>query len=408
MARIWIDGRPKDKSTKINVTGEYFDLKERRFTRKSPNQVTLNQRLAQFESLAFNSVAENKPIQAPVMGSDGVTLSSICSEYKAKLDANQIFNKKNGKLIAYTTRKNNLCKISRLQEYLKTNPDFNFSEYNASVPKSKHHYNTLISSLKSYFYDLDNNSLCSYLAFVKSVIKTVCSWHDIELGSLLNDLKVNSIEKDVIILDQEQFDFVLNNYDQMYEDCKTETQRTTMQYWYAALILDPRKKDMMSWTMDNLYQQDGAWWIKYSPSKTKGSGKIIDVPVFDGRLVKMFLTNHHRYGKLLPTIPDDSYFAPCMKIIAKRYKVFHKEVQVFKKGELVVMPMYKYIKLHQMRATGNSHKLMAGIPENIAIEFTGHVHGSRSRRRYLKTLNTHKAKYLEHLRDAYHSQTEAK
>lgn len=392
MARIWTGGKSTDKSTGIDTKDDEFDFKIKRFK----NSAFLNKRLSEFESDVYESLSTGAPIKKTgTTSSEDVTLSFITQEYRKRLDRNRIYNKKTGKPLSERTKDLMRSILSIMESYSKTD-DFNFTSFNISQPKSKHRYDDLVSSLKAHLSHLDNNTTHNYLTHIKSIIKTVCHWHEIEIGYLLDNLKMSFTDKDVIILDQDQHDFIISNYDEILEGC-TNLQRQVMQYWYVALSLAPRKADMFNWRDSNLYtDEDGIMWIKYIPQKRQSSGTIIDVPIYDDRVKAIFEENSKRFsGRLLPPISNKTYISTVMKKIAKRYEIFHREVQIFENGQVKKKPMWELIKLHQMRATGASMKVMDGMPESIVKEYTGHTHDSKSWTRYMKVLNSSKAKYAK-------------
>lgn len=400
MARVWSDGKPKDKSTKIDTTGEQFDTKSKRFKIKTDKSMLLNASLAEFEASIYSAISSGTGLKKVSYNPlTDVTLSRIASEYKSKLQKNQIANKKTGELLAPQTKVHLFASIRKIEKFLADGgEDFNFSRFNASVERSKTKYNDFIASFKATLATLENNTICGHLNDVRSIIKTGCGWHDILLGDLISGMKVNRVEKDVVILDIDQCEYIINNYKEILATkCKSRLHKAFFQYWFAALILNARKADMMQWTVSNLYiGAEGMTWIKYQPQKTKASGKIIDVPVYSQDLIELFNNNAKKYkGKILPPLDrsQQAYMTTGMKMIAKKIPIFHREIQIMKKGEMIKVPMYKCIKLHQMRASGASQKVMMGIPESVAKSYTGHTHDSKSWTRYLKILNTSKARY---------------
>lgn len=397
MARIWVDGKPKDRSTGIDITGEEFDFKARRFKMRSSRSISHNSTLADLEQDIYKTILSGGAIrkEKATRGDQGdLTLSRLLDMYEQRLDSNQILNRKTGRQLAQDTRDLLKFDIKYLRRYLKNGIDFNFSENNITNPKSPQNFSDFTTSLKAYLSGLENNTIEAYLNRYKKIIRHICKLKGIELGSLLDDMKVNHIEKDVVILDQDQVDFVINNYQMMVKDCQTPLERKVMQYWRAGIILNARRKDMTLWNESNLYFKDNATWIKYIPHKSKGSsGKWVDVPVYDPRLVEIFRENIRKYkGKLLP--PCKSFNpSQVMKRIARRYEIFRREIHIEKGGEIQKVMMCDYIKLHQMRASGASDKIMKGVPENVVKSFTGHTVDSKSWARYIKVLNSAKQEY---------------
>jgi hypothetical protein len=398
MARVYVDGKPKDKSTGISVSGLEFDYKLRRFKNKSDEAMRLNMTLNEFEQSVYKTILSGNRLESVRSNNNQeLTLSSLLDIYEKQLRSGKILSRTNGKPLSEDTVKTFMQDVRFLRGYLEKNSDVNFSQNNATTPGAKRYYNNFIVSLKSYMANLDGNTSASYLGRFKTMIVYTCKMYDIEMGSLLDEMNQGKINKPVIILDQEQMEFVLNNYEMMVEDCTTHEQKVIMEYWLAAVILNARKRDMTLWTEDNLYVNNGDMWIRYVPHKNKSyTHMIINVPVYDKRLANIFTVNIKKYkGRLLPPLSSNNSVTKIMKRIASRYEIFRKEIQLVRNGEVTKKRMCDYIKMHQMRASGASDKVMRGMPVEIVKKFTGHTANSAAWARYLEVFPTATEKYVK-------------
>jgi hypothetical protein len=392
MARIRVNGTIKDKSTGIRITGESFDLSQRRFHKKSPNAVQYNKALAQFEASLYDDVEHGRLLSQPPKIEGDVTLQSAMDEYLNLVNCDAVTSRKSNLPLSAATKKN----ISRVVEIVKrTGIDFNFSRYNASTAHAKPHYEQFVTSLKNAIMQgVDNSSAWSRLCVIKSAIAYVCERHEIELGSLLKGLVIKLVEKDVVVLGHHQVEYVINNYSSIRENCRNRSERVALDYWVTALILNPRRHDMASFEKDNLYYEGGKMWIRYRPNKTKNSSRVtVNVPVPE-MLAGIFNRNLLEYGRPLPPCAVNA-LSGIIKDIAKRIEVFQSDVQVYRRGKYVVMPQWRTLTLHQMRASGMTDKLGGGMPDAVVKAYSGHTIDSRSFRRYVNIHSEAKERFAD-------------
>lgn len=319
-------------------------------------------------------------------------LSQIITTYRQMSEQRMIFNKKTGVRLSDASLKTNIQFTVLIEGYIKKHADFDFKKYNVSTISKvgegavNKAYDRLSSSLKNYFESMNQDGFSTIpknLARFKTMVTYVCEMEGINVGNLLKNVKATTIEKPVITMSAEQVEFIIKNYDQVREGCLTMLERYALQYWYVALVLNPRRSDMEAWQSGNLFQVEGATWIKYRPQKTKNSSSIeIECPV-PAKVQEIFADNLQRFKKLMPKI-DMTNINRMIKDIARRYEIFQNEIQVYKKGEYKTVKMCDYVHIHMARSSGMSHKLMSGWGESFVKELSGHTHDSKAFKRYVK------------------------
>jgi integrase len=319
-----------------------------------------------------------------------LTLSWMTDEYERRSKEGTIYNKRTGIPLSEESLKTNIQCARLLKEYLRKYPDFNFSRYNISTfpiigeAQVREQYSDMIHSLKKYLFSLGQDASSTIprnLIRIKNMITYFADNYALSLGDLLADMKMCVVEKDVITLSNAQVDFILENYKSMREECTSLSQKHALDYWYVALILNPRRKDMSVWTPDNLMtDSDGVVWIKYHPHKNK-NGNTVEAPV-PATVAEIFRVNAERFGALLP--PLDPNINRILKSVAARYEVFQNDIQVQENGEFKRVRLCDYIHIHMLRSSGISHKLMNEWSESFVKEMSGHTHDSRAFRRYVK------------------------
>jgi integrase len=327
-----------------------------------------------------------------------LTLMYIAERFESDSVNGAVYNKRTGSTLSPATIATNTQTSRMVLAFIRKYGDFDFSMYNVgtisllgeSVVRSA--YATLSGNLKTFLKDAgydETSTLPMNLSRVKGMVSHYCSLHGINIAGLLDDLKSRKMEKDVITLSNEQVDFVLRNFDGMCKNC-TPSQYQALQYWYVALILNPRVADMNKWGQNNIIERDGSYWLRYFPNKTKSSA--IEVPL-PAKVMEIFSVNIQRYGKLLP--PVDHNLNRILKSIAAKYDVFQNEVHILKNGVIEKVKMCDHIHIHMMRSSGISHKLMNGWNESMVKETSGHTHDSRAFKRYVKIHSDAKMRVAE-------------
>lgn len=389
-----------DKSTGIRV-GDGFD-KARDFdagTKRFVKDREANKILSRFENDVYSKYEELKylykgEVPDPVfkdsvngkklVAGDALTLSLILSKHESMIRNRLLTNKKTGKKLADKTLERYESVVAATTRYLKKHNDFDFSKYNLEtqavvgrdVVKAK--YNEFVTSLKNFWIGegLEDSTVNAYLTGLKHVIE----YHLDGIGANLSAMKYSVREKDVYALGEDQVCFVLNNYMEMRAYCDNVGQRHALQYWYTALILNPRKGDMNSWDKNNLVYRDSKTWIRYIPEKTRNSSATTIQILVPGKLMDIFNENLERYRKLLPPLQQTINYH--MRRLAAKYEIFRNEIQILKLGKFETVRMCDFMYIHMMRSSGISHKLMSGMAEVFVKETSGHALDSDSFKRY--------------------------
>jgi hypothetical protein len=419
-ARIML-GRERllDKGTGIIVNSmNDFDVNTKRFTRNNEfNKIltkfeaSIDEKIDNLKFLYRNEVIPPEVIKANLSGKvdtagivdeANLKLSTMGKLYGTRSRAGLIFNKKTGKPLSPDSIDNNEYQARLVEIYLtqKGAIDFDFGRYNSAsiavVGKAivKNMYNDFVASYKNFLIgrDLSDGTMYKNMYRMKRMINYFVEASGVEIGELLSELKYPKPSKEVIVLAEEQTMFILKNYDKIRKECN-HIERDSFDYWFVALMLNPRRKDMGLWNKDNLFEGPGGTWIRYIPNKTKGtSGRVVETMVPD-TLKVIFDRNLQDYNKLMPPLRHNLNLH--LKRIAKRYDIFHNEIQILKKGKFIHIPVHKYVHIHMMRSTGISHKLTSGWGESFVKEVSGHTHDSESFKRYVKISNDAKQKVSE-------------
>lgn len=321
-----------------------------------------------------------------------LTLLGMANAYKKKSEEGNMFSKRTGKRLSKDTMEAYIYIARRVQRYIEDgNENLDFALYNLStihihgkaIIKAK--YENLTTSFKNFLIKegQGDQSIHKNVYRLKTMIYYFAELYGIELGDLLKNLKYRKPKKEVVVMSAAQVEFIIKNYKQMITDASTVRQREAIMYCYAALILDPRRKDMNLWNRDNLYTgPDGGTWIRYMPHKTKNSSMVtVDTPV-PATLLAIFQENIKKYGKLMPTL-DHNINLNLKKVLA-RYEIFQNEIQILEKGEYKKVRLCDYAHIHMMRGSGMTHKLEHGWSETEVKEQSGHVYDSESFKRYVK------------------------
>lgn len=406
MARVRYAGKPiTDISTGIKIGAKKFDFKAMRF---HPSEIEANKAMNNFEATIYErfnitvkTYGENPPsdlvIQALKTKSkdkirlSDVTLEWMVGEYRSRLLKGLIFNQKTGRPLAPASIKTLVETCDLFMRFIGDGHNFNFSKYNLSTaavlgkPLVQNHYTTFVNEFKTWII---NRGVSDYTVFktvykLKQMIRYMLEAEGIEFGDLLKDLKFKKVNKDVEVLTPEQIRFFIDNYQMIREDCQTKEQVNTLDYIVIGLLIGARRSDMNNWDRHNLYlSEDSINMLKFKPQKTaSSSGVTVDVPVPD-MAMRIFENNIMRHGgKLMP--PLSSSINKRVKAIAKRYPIFHGEVQIFRKGRYIKTKLYDTLHIHMMRSSSTSDKLMS-MPEAVVKEWTGHTHDSEAFARYVK------------------------
>jgi hypothetical protein len=331
-----------------------------------------------------------------------LTLSSMIGEYEYRLQHSLIFNSKTGRRLASASVTTLLETCRLFRKYLESDGvNMDFDKYNIEsmgyYGKSQVHsvYEKFTGTFKSFLID---RGLSEYTIFktvykMKQMIRYFCEKESVELGSLLNDLKFQKVQREVEVISEEQINFILSNYHRMVRDCLTEEQKNTVDYMVIGILMAARRSDMDNWDKANLYENGGATYLKFKPQKTtNSSGVIVDVPV-PPMALSIFKANLKKHSKLMP--PLSQSINKRLKAITRRYDIFHNEVQIYRKGRYVKVRQCDAIHIHQLRASGTSHRLMQKMPEAAVRDMTGHTHDSEAFARYIKVSREAKAKFAD-------------
>lgn len=396
-----------DRSTEIKVEGKFnnrtwFGKNTKANAALTKFQAEVNKKL---EELAYHykgnvpddavvraiNTSKNEALVDP--GDQKLTLSAMAVTYKKRAEEGNMFSKRSGKRLSEATLRAYTYTSRLVERYLKTfgAENLDIDMYNlGTIPI---HGKTLVTSKFERFVSTvknfvigeghDDQTIYKNLYRIKTMIYFFAELHGIELGHLLKDLKWKKPKKEVVVLSPAQVEHVIRNFKKMYAECPTVRQREALQYWYVALILDPRRKDMDLWNRDNLYTKGDRTWIKYIPNKTKNSSGVTVDTMVPSTLLKMFRENIAKYGKLLPKL--DHNLNLNIKRIARRYpETFGESIQILKRGAYMTVTMADYVHIHMMRGSGMTHKLENGWSETEVKEQSGHTYDSESFKRYVK------------------------
>ncbi len=322
---------------------------------------------------------------------EDLTFRSALNEYENLLNNNLIQNKKSGMSITEAT-KNNMTRVITLAR--QSNIDFNFTLVHPGSSSASLIYERFTSEVKAFVMrGRQISTVWAHLSSIRNIIKVIGIRHDMDFGKLLQGFTINYVEKEVVVLTHAQVQFLLSNYKLIRSGCKGK-QLTVLDYGITALLINPRVKDMSLFTIDNLYSRNGSPWIKYRPHKTRNSSRlIIDVPI-PALLGEIFERNIAHCGRPLPVL-DIRGISIILKAIAKKFPIFSEEVQIQKDDSFIKLPQWKTITMHQMRASGITDKLGAGMPEALVKAYSGHSINSRSFPRYVNIGSDSKERFAK-------------
>jgi hypothetical protein len=412
-----------DRTTGIKVEkSDGFSLDTKRFAKNHKK----NQALSKFETEIFERFDELKylhkgevPSQSFIdsmdkkksiepFGDKELTLTNIHKAFKEKALNGKLYSKRTGKRLSDATHEAHVYGARLAERYLASGgPDIDIGRFNLSTMNAlgkkvvKNHYEEFISGLKNFLIaeKQDDSSIFKNLYRIKFMVNHFADLHEIELGELMKNLKYPKPKKDPVVLSNAQVEFVLKNYERMRSDCTTIRQREALDFWYTALILNPRRGDMDLWDKDNLFTgDDGLKWIRFIPHKTKNTSGVKVEALVPATLLVIFDRNIKKYGKLLPKIEHNLNLN--IKRVASRYEIFQNEIQIFKKGKFKTVKVCDYVHIHMMRGSGMTHKLENGWSELETKESSGHTYDSESFKAYVKISSQAKQKVAS----AYHKQ----
>jgi hypothetical protein len=411
-----------DRSTKIHAEpSDGFDTSLKRFTKNSKKNQALakfeTEILQKYEDLKYlhkgdvpdqsfiDTMDRRKPIEP--LGEEGLSLGAMHKAFREKAENGNLYSKRTGKRLSDDTMECHVYTARLIERYVANgSPGLDIGRYNLATMGTlgkkavKDHYDAFIAALKNFLIseDQSDSSIFKNLYRVKFMLNHFADLHEIELGDLLKNLKYPKPKKDPVVLSNEQVEYVLRHYNIMMSECPTARQREALQYWYTALILNPRRKDLNLWDKDNLFSRNGETWIRYIPHKTKNTSGVKVEALVPATLLVIFKENIKRYGKLLPKL--DHNLNLNIKRIARRYEIFGNEIQIFKKGKFKTVKVCDYVHIHMMRGSGMTHKLENGWSELETKESSGHTYDSESFKAYVKISTQAKQKVAS----AYHKQ----
>lgn len=326
------------------------------------------------------------------------TLAAILESEKAILESGNVTHRKTGKPLSFYSIRAKLIAVKKLHAIAKDLPEFDFTKYNmaqvGSVTKKliMDRYKELNKKIidKLYKDGVTDRTISNYMNTLKNVLRTSLEDTDFYIEPFLDIFTYSRDESEVIVLSSEQYQFVIENYDKIYNEC-SRVEKDVFEAWYAALMTCARIGDIVQWTASNLVEKDGLVWLSYKTSKGK---RDVSIPV-EERLHKIFMKNAERADGKLILAPRDSSRA--LKRIAKRYEVFQTKITktVGKKGSYEAKEVFfwEVMHMHMMRGSGMTAMRRAGAPDHVIKKFSSHTENSAAYRRYM---DTEKKEIIDH------------
>jgi integrase len=228
-------------------------------------------------------------------------------------------------------------------------------------------------------------SIRNYVAQFRLALRKYSDHKSMVIDEYTKFIKYRSLQRDVEIMTVEQIEYLLENYDQIRDNCKGIL-KDHLDYWIAGILTSARVTDMKNWSSENIVNKDSGMYLTYVQSKSKKSGKKLTIPVHP-LLQKIFRRNMINYWRPLPEIK--SQCSNMIPRIAKDLPPFQgtiTRVQWYdgKRIEKEI-PEWKAMNIHKARASCASYMLGKGVPEKVVKSFTGHTANSSSFSRYVET-----------------------
>lgn len=403
-ARVFCgDGDSFEKAIDFEIpSGVEFDNKAKRFNHEPTNDLLYRFKLGIEDSyklylrltdnpttMGFKSYLEN-----PTMATD-TTLHHILSEYLQELKSGRAVNRKTKAPLAQDTV---ATRIANTTSLINATIDLNFDfglhgniygyEYNIIKAKYNKWCESVINKMLSLGYR--DNTIATLLSELRAMIKYAMSQKgNVAVGDLISGLRYTAKSQDVETITLEQTKYLLENYQQIYDNCKEGREKDCFQYWIAGLLTLARVRDMDSWTKDDLQVISGTTFLVYYPHKSLNTSKVkVKAPVPD-ILLNIFNQNAEKHnGKLLPVLTVRSVISGYIKQIGSRLPIFqHNVTRISNKGGVAVKetkPQWEFLHIHMTRATGISNLIQLGESDQNIKALSGHTADSSAYRRYVQ------------------------
>lgn len=319
------------------------------------------------------------------------TMRDILKKYSSYLELGKVENVKTGRPISPRTLRTKRVLIRQILKALSSTKNLDLGKYNYKtsevIGKNKvtlayrEFWKGLVDVLHNN--NLDANTINSYSGEIKRAVRHVVKDSELFVEPFLAEFKYQKIVYKRELLESDQYDFLINNYDMILNQCSPHLKRV-YQYAYVALWTCARSRDMKLWTKSNLTTADnGITWLTYTTSK---GGVDVSIPLKD-TVIEIFNKSLERRDKLMPVIEDN--LSDGIKRITKRYPLFQREIKTTRiKGGVKVeesVPVWKLLTLHKMRGSGMTAMRRKGIPDNVIKQWSSHTENSAAYSLYFQT-----------------------
>jgi len=332
------------------------------------------------------------------------SLSGWISSLESRISKGELVNDNTGDILSEGTIKTIQYFISVTKKFIAKYEDFDFARYNSSnimvlgrqaiIGK----YKSFGASFKRYLTDdcqFGQQTSAVVMARLRWMIVMFAKEYNITIDDDMLDVikfksKRHSSDEDIVALDDDQFDFLIDNESMLRTEANYARQQAVIDYIIVGLLTCARKGDMNLWNETNLRAVGEEYRLRYVPEKTKRSSQaVVDLFPISERVVAIFSKNIQLYNKLMPPLPKQ--LAIGIKNLMKKYPIFDRDITVRNsKGEFVTKKTCTAFRAHSLRSSGITYLLSHGVPERVVRKISGHAATSMSFNVYAKVLEKNK------------------
>jgi integrase len=332
------------------------------------------------------------------------TLLGWINKLTSRIDKGELANETTGTQLAPSSIVSMRGFVSIIEAFILKHGDFDFGRYNSGnalllgKPPIVNKYKTLGAEFKNYLLvecGYANETTKQIINKLKRLIRNFSKEYGISIEpELLDPLKFRVAKKnsdeDIIALDDDQFEFILNNEHLLRGSAIRAKQQDVVDYIIAGLLTCARKGDMNVWRESNLRPDGDDYHLRFVPEKTKRSSQVVvDLFPLNHRLVEIFKKNLERHGKLMPPMPR--ILSRAIRSIMEKHTIFDRLIVIrTAKGEFVTKKASAAFKAHSLRSSGITYLLSKGMPEMAVKKISGHSQNSESFSAYAKVLEKNK------------------
>ena len=166
------------------------------------------------------------------------TLRIVLEKYRDSMSAGLI-SKSNGLKMSEWTKVGARSTVNTLTSRLSAPLlDTKLGKSNLGTTKKARKFgHSIINELINLEYQ--DKSISTYLRHVRDCL----SWYDIEnnadISNFRSGINIKVSKKDVSILTKEESDYIINNFDQIKNNCTCQNEKNVMDIWLTALLLMP-------------------------------------------------------------------------------------------------------------------------------------------------------------------------